>query len=98
MVKEFVFYRDNYHLGFSCQVKDKGVPREYEILLGPGMGNPSKEEAKNRYFFFGRVLLETAPPGGEQKSSGWPTGTSRRAGSDSAVPARLRPQAGALPP
>ncbi len=67
VVKEFVFYRDNYHLGFSCQVKDKGVPREYEILLGPGMGNPSKEEAKNRYFFFGRILLETAPPGGSTK-------------------------------
>ena len=67
VVKEFVFYRDNYHLGFSCQVKDKGVPREYEILLGPGMGNPSKEEAKNRYFFFGRVLLETFPPGGSAK-------------------------------
>jgi YidC/Oxa1 family membrane protein insertase len=67
VVKEFVFYRDNYHLGFSCQVTDKGVPREYEIQLGPGMGNPSREEAKNRYFFFGRIMLEIAPPGGSSK-------------------------------
>jgi YidC/Oxa1 family membrane protein insertase len=67
VAKEFVFYRDNYHVGFSCQVKDRGVPQEYEILLGPGMGNPSKEESKNRYFFFGRVLMETSPPGGSAK-------------------------------
>jgi len=67
VTKEFAFYRNNYHLGFSCRVTRDGVPQEYEIMLGPGMGNPSEEEAKNRYFFFGRVMLETAPPGGAPK-------------------------------
>jgi len=67
IVKEFVFYRGSYHVGFGCRVTDRGQDQDYGIALGPGLGNPTKEEAKNRYFFFGRVMLETAPPGGTSK-------------------------------
>lgn len=67
IVKEFVFYRGSYHVGFGCRVTDRGVDRDYGVSLGPGLGNPSTEEAKNRYFFFGQVMLETGPPGEPSK-------------------------------
>jgi len=66
-VKEFVFYHDTYRVGFGCRVTNQGTPQEFGLTLGPGFGNPSTEEAKSRYFFFGRALLETAPPGGSSK-------------------------------